>query len=67
MSLEAERAAEAREWMSKVAADLRGERVDLSAEPPLVEDALFHCPCAGGESAPPGGEYAPRGWVGELT
>ena len=43
MSPEAGRADEAREWMSKVASDLRGASIDLAAEPPLVEDALFHC------------------------
>ena len=43
MSPEAERAAEAREWLTKVALDLRGARIDLQAVPPLLEDALFHC------------------------
>lgn len=43
MSPEAERAAEAREWLAKVALDMRGARIDLQAVPPLVEDALFHC------------------------
>ena len=43
MSPEAERAAETREWLTKVALDLRGARIDLQAVPPLVEDALFHC------------------------
>ena len=43
MSPEAGRAAEAREWLSKAALDLRGARVDLAADPPLLEDALFHC------------------------
>ena len=43
MSPEAERAAECREWMSKVATDLRGAQIDLAVTPPLLEDALFHC------------------------
>ena len=43
MSPESERAAEAREWLIKVALDLRGARLDLDANPPLLEDALFHC------------------------
>jgi HEPN domain-containing protein len=43
MSPESERAAEAREWLLKVALDLRGARLDLDATPPLLEDALFHC------------------------
>jgi hypothetical protein len=41
MSPEAERAAEVREWLMKAALDLRGAQIDLSAEPPLLEDALF--------------------------
>ncbi len=43
MSPEAETAAEVREWLAKVALDLRGAQIDLQAEPPLLEDALFHC------------------------
>jgi len=43
MSPEAERAAEVRDWLTKVALDLRGAQIDLSAQPPLLEDALFHC------------------------
>jgi HEPN domain-containing protein len=43
MSPDAERAAEAREWLDKTALDLRGARVDLQAAPPPLEDALFHC------------------------
>lgn len=43
MSPETERAAEAREWLAKVALDLRAARIDLQAVPPLPEDALFHC------------------------
>jgi HEPN domain-containing protein len=35
--------AEARAWFQKAANDLRGADIDLAAEPPLVEDALFHC------------------------
>lgn len=30
-------------WFEKARADLRGADVDLEADPPLVEDALFHC------------------------
>ena len=37
------RVAETREWLEKVALDVRGARVDLDATPPLLEDALFHC------------------------
>ena len=43
MSPDTERAAEVREWLAKVALDLRAARIDLAATPPLVEDALFHC------------------------
>lgn len=43
MSPEAERAAEVREWLTKAALDVRGARIDLDAQPPLPEDALFHC------------------------
>ena len=34
---------ELRAWMGKARNDLRGIAVDLAAEPPLLEDALFHC------------------------
>ena len=30
-------------WLSKAANDLRGAHIDLDADPPLIEDALFHC------------------------
>jgi HEPN domain-containing protein len=36
------RTAEAREWLAKADLDLRAGWHDLSAEPPLLEDALFH-------------------------
>lgn len=35
--------AEARAWFQKAANDLRGADIDLAANPPLIEDALFHC------------------------
>lgn len=37
------RVAETREWLLKAALDFRGARIDLDANPPLLEDALFHC------------------------
>jgi len=37
------RVAETHEWLHKASLDLRGARIDLDAEPPLLEDALFHC------------------------
>ncbi len=36
------RVAEARGWFVKARGDLRAATVDMSAEPPLLEDALFH-------------------------
>jgi HEPN domain-containing protein len=43
MAADKERAADTRAWLVKAEADLRGATVDLAAEPPLLEDALFHC------------------------
>jgi HEPN domain-containing protein len=43
MPLDPARVAETREWLQKAAQDLRGARIDLEADPPLLEDALFHC------------------------
>lgn len=37
------RLAETSEWLQKSALDLRGAGIDLDANPPLIEDALFHC------------------------
>ena len=37
------RAADTRSWLAKAADDLRGAEIDLSADPPLLSDALFHC------------------------
>lgn len=34
--------ADTRAWPRKVSVDLRSAEVDLSAEPPIPEDALFH-------------------------
>ena len=30
-------------WLAKADSDLRGAEVDLAADPPLIEDSLFHC------------------------
>ncbi|NGZ10078.1 MAG: HEPN domain-containing protein [Nitrospira sp. LK70] len=38
-----EKAVVVRGWPSKAADDLRGARIDLDADPPFIEDALFHC------------------------
>ena len=34
---------ETRSWFRKAGDDLRAASVDVEAEPPLLEDALFHC------------------------
>lgn len=41
--MQPDKAAVVRGWLSKAANDLRGARIDLDADPPLIEDALFHC------------------------
>ena len=43
MSLDPVLLADTRAWLVRAADDLRAAEVDLAAEPPLVEDALFHC------------------------
>lgn len=48
-----------RGWLSKAANDLRGARIDLAADPPLIEDALFHCRQAAEKSLK--AVMAPRG------
>jgi len=34
--------ADTRNWLIKATADLRGAEIDLAADPPLLEDVLFH-------------------------
>jgi HEPN domain-containing protein len=34
---------EVQAWMRRADNDLRSAQVDLAADPPLIEDALFHC------------------------
>ena len=41
--MQPDKAAVVRGWLSKAANDLRGAHIDLTADPPLIEDALFHC------------------------
>jgi HEPN domain-containing protein len=43
MPLDPARVAETREWLQKATLDFRGARIDLDAQPPLLEDVLFHC------------------------
>ena len=38
-----ERQREAQAWLRKADDDVRSAQVDLAADPPLIEDALFHC------------------------
>jgi HEPN domain-containing protein len=40
--LEAGRAAETRAWLQKATQDLRGAEIDRQADPPFLEDVLFH-------------------------
>lgn len=32
-----------RQWLAKVAIDMRAADIDMAASPPLVEDVVFHC------------------------
>lgn len=41
--MQPEKAHEVKQWFEKASLDLRGAEVDLNVEPPLIEDALFHC------------------------
>lgn len=41
--MDPETLAEVRAWFQKANNDLRGAEIDLGADPPLIEDALFHC------------------------
>jgi HEPN domain-containing protein len=36
------RIADTRAWLIKASKDLRGAEIDLAAEPPLLEDVMFH-------------------------
>ncbi len=38
-----EKRQEVKAWLAKAGNDLRAAEVGLAADPPLVEDALFHC------------------------
>lgn len=41
--MQPDKAAAVRGWLNKAANGLRGAHIDLDADPPLIEDALFHC------------------------
>ena len=43
MQPDAARRADTHAWLRKADGDLRAAAVDLAADPPLVDDALFHC------------------------
>jgi HEPN domain-containing protein len=43
MPLDEARTEETTAWFAKAGGDLRAATVDLDADPPLAEDALFHC------------------------
>ena len=43
MQHDAVRAQEAQAWLARARLDLRAAEVDLAADPPLAEDAAFHC------------------------
>ncbi len=43
MPLDPVRVSDTRAWLAMASNDLRGSQIDLDADPPLFEDALFHC------------------------
>jgi HEPN domain-containing protein len=43
MPLDPVRIADTRAWLVKMSKDVRGAEIDLAAEPPLLEDVMFHC------------------------
>ena len=43
MLLDPALAREVSAWLVKATEDLRAAQVDLKAEPPLLNDSLFHC------------------------
>ena len=43
MPLDPIRVADTRAWLVKMSKDVRGAEIDLAAEPPLLEDVMFHC------------------------
>ena len=46
-----EKRREVQAWLRKAGNDLRSAQVDLAADPPLIEDALFHCQQAAEKAA----------------
>ncbi|MCL4466973.1 MAG: HEPN domain-containing protein [Chloroflexi bacterium] len=43
MPPDAARVAETREWLAKAALDLRAAEFEVTAQPPLTADIVFHC------------------------
>ena len=43
MALDPVRVADTRAWLVKASRDLRGAEIDLAADPPLLDDVVFHC------------------------
>jgi len=43
MALDPVRVTDTQSWLGKVASDLRGAEIDLTAVPPLLDDMVFHC------------------------
>lgn len=37
------RVADTRAWLGRAATDLRAAALDLGADPPILEDLVFHC------------------------
>lgn len=37
------RVADTKAWLSRAATDLRAAAIDLAADPPLLDDLVFHC------------------------
>jgi HEPN domain-containing protein len=37
------RVSDTRAWLSRAATDLRAAAIDLAADPPLLDDLVFHC------------------------
>ena len=37
------RVADTRAWLSRAATDLRAAAIDLAADPPVLDDLVFHC------------------------
>ena len=50
MQPDARRLTDTRSWFEKAQKDLRCSQIDLAAEPPAPEDALYHCQQAAGKA-----------------